>query len=107
MTSNPFPTINLVATGQRIVQLRKERGLTVRQMQTYFGFDAPQAIYKWQSGTSLPSVDNLLALSSLLRVPMEAILVINESSVPSKTHEEPSGSVFLRFFPVDKEGKKE
>ena len=70
-----FPTINLSATGMNIQRLRKSRGLSVKDLQEFFGFEAPQAIYKWQSGASLPSVDNLLALSQILEVPMERILV--------------------------------
>ena len=49
-----FPTINLSATGMNILRLRKSRGLSVKDLQEYFGFEAPQAIYKWQSGISLP-----------------------------------------------------
>ncbi len=75
MQMKHYPTIDLEATGRQIVRLRKERGLTVRDMQNYFGFDAPQAIYKWQKGLTLPSVDNLYALSVLLEVPMNNILV--------------------------------
>ncbi len=70
-----FPVIDPVATGENIVRLRKERGLTVRDLQTYFGFEEPRAIYKWQHGTSLPTVDNLYALSALLGVTMDEILV--------------------------------
>jgi hypothetical protein len=43
-----FRTIDPVATGANIVRLRKERGLTVRDLQAFFGFEEPQAIYKWQ-----------------------------------------------------------
>ena len=75
MMNTPFRTIDPVATGANIVRLRKERGLTVRDMQTYFGFEEPQAIYKWQRGQSLPTVDNLYALGALLDVPMDDILV--------------------------------
>ncbi len=75
MTKQSFPVIDPVATGENILRLRKERGLTVRDLQAYFGFEQPQAIYKWQYGKSLPSVDNLYALSSLLEVPMNDILV--------------------------------
>ena len=57
------------------MRLREERGMTVRDLQAYFGFEEPQAIYKWQRGKSLPSVDNLYALGALLGVPMEDILV--------------------------------
>ena len=43
------------------MRLRLEQGLTVRDVQVFFGFEEPQAIYKWQSGKSLPTVDNLYA----------------------------------------------
>ena len=70
-----FPVIDLAATGENIARLRKNRGMTVRDLQSWFGFEEPQAIYKWQKGKSLPTVDNLYALSKLLDVPMEEILV--------------------------------
>lgn len=70
-----FPVIDLAATGENILRLRKARGLTVRDLQNWFGFEEPQAIYKWQKGKSLPTVDNLLALGALLEVPIEEILV--------------------------------
>lgn len=95
MEMSVFPTINLEATGKHIAQLRKERGLSVKDLQDYFGFDAPQAIYKWQRGVSLPSVDNLLALSTLLDVPMDSILVINSDRTGTMRMSEPEGSVFL------------
>ena len=87
-----FPTIDLEATGKHIAELRRQRGLSVRDLQDYFGFDAPQAIYKWQSGASLPSVDNLLALSTLLQVPMDAILVTSVTASSLLTTDEPEGS---------------
>lgn len=70
-----FPVIDPVATGQNILRLRKEKGLTVKDLQNWFCFDAPRAIYKWQKGETLPTVDNLFALSILLEVPMEQILI--------------------------------
>ena len=70
-----FPVIDPVATGANICRLRKDRGLTVRDLQQYFGFEEPQAIYKWQRGQSLPSIDNLYALSHLFQISMNEILV--------------------------------
>ena len=70
-----FPMIDLPATGENILRLRESRGFTVRDLQQFFGFDAPQAIYKWQRGQTLPSVDNLFALSALFRVPIDDILI--------------------------------
>ena len=70
-----FPVISLEKTGKNIERLRKERGISVKELQEFFGFEQPQAIYKWQWGDNLPSVDNLYALGKILNVPMEKILV--------------------------------
>ena len=70
-----FPVIDMVATGRKITELRKARGLSVAALQEYFGFEAPQAIYKWQKGQSLPSTDNLVALACLFEVSIEDILI--------------------------------
>ena len=75
MDLKTFPVIDSVATGNNIRRLRMERGLTVRELQSYFGFEEPRAIYKWQKGESLPTVDNLYALGALFEVPMDQILV--------------------------------
>ena len=75
MGSLEFPVIDMIATGKNILSLRREKGFTVRDLQEFFGFEEPQAIYRWQYGKTLPSVDNLYALSAILGVPMEEILV--------------------------------
>jgi len=75
MRQIPFPVIDPVATGRNILRLRRERGMSVRDIQTWFNFEEPRAIYKWQTGQTLPSVDNLYALSVLLDVPMNSIIV--------------------------------
>ena len=51
---NIWPVIDMTATGQNIVRLRKRAGLTVKDLQDIFGFATPQAIYKWQRGTAMP-----------------------------------------------------
>ena len=70
-----FPTINLALTGANIMNLRKAAGLSVHDLQMAFGFNSPQAIYKWQNGTALPTVDNLLVLAALLHVRIDDILI--------------------------------
>ena len=75
MIRKRYPVIDPAATGANIKRLRLERGLSVRDLQEFFGFEEPQAIYKWQRGESLPSVDNLYALGSLLEVSINEILV--------------------------------
>ena len=94
MANSVFPMIDPAATGRNILRLRRERGLSVRDLQEWFDFGEPRAIYKWQSGQTLPTIDNLYALSVLLNVPMDNIIVgINTGNTaePSTTV---GGSVF-------------
>ena len=76
--NHTFPTIDVKATGARIKELRKKRGLTIREVSEYMGFTTDQAVCKWQRGDSLPTVDNLYALSRLYGTTMEDILVGND-----------------------------
>lgn len=64
-------------TGKRIKKLLMESGYTVKDVQSVMGFENPQAIYKWISGRSLPSLDNFVVLSRLLHTSIEDILVID------------------------------
>ena len=72
-----MPTIDLVATGNNITKLRVAAGLTVRDLQDIFGFATPQAIYKWQHGTAMPTIDNLVVLAAVFEVPVDEIIVID------------------------------
>ena len=72
-----FPVIDPAATGRNIMRLRLEQGLTVRDVQVFFGFEEPQAIYKWQHGTAMPTIDNLVVLAAVMDVPMDEIIVID------------------------------
>ena len=73
-----LPTVDLGATGKNIEKLRKEAGLSVKELQNIFGFGTPQAIYKWQHGTALPTVDNLVLLSAIFKVSIDEILVVEQ-----------------------------
>ena len=70
-----MPVIDLAATGLNIARLRLRAGLTVRDLQDIFGFGTPQAIYKWQRGDTLPTVDNLAVLAVVFGVKIDDILV--------------------------------
>ena len=69
-----YPILDLQATGRQIKKLRVERQMSVIDICEYMGFENPQAVYKWQRGESLPSVDNLFALSRLFDTPIDNIL---------------------------------
>lgn len=70
-----LPVIDMMKTGQNIEKLRTEAGISVRQMQEILGFSGTHAIYKWQRGESLPTLDNIAALSSILKVSIDKILI--------------------------------
>lgn len=72
-----IPAIDMVATGENITRLRENAGLTVKDLQNLFGFATPQAIYKWQHGTALPTIDNLVVLAALLGVHIDEIIVLD------------------------------
>ena len=86
------PVIDLRATGQNIKSLRKSAGISVRDLQNVLGFSNPQAIYKWQNGDCMPSIDNLVILAAVLGVTVDEILVTDED-LPGDTDGIQIGSV--------------
>ena len=75
-----LPVIDMIGTGQNIARLRKQAGLSVRDLQDVFGFATPQAIYKWQQGVALPTIDNLVVLAAVLQVRLDDILVTDKAA---------------------------
>ena len=76
-----IPTIDMIRTGQNIHRLRVQAGISVKDLQDIFGFATPQAIYKWQHGTALPTIDNMVVLAYVLGVRMDDILVMTDSQI--------------------------
>ena len=72
---NIWPVIDMTATGQNIVRLRKRAGLTVKDLQDVFGFATPQAIYKWQRGMAMPTLDNIAVLAAVFGVMIDDIII--------------------------------
>ena len=75
-----MPTINMVATGRNIMRLRELAGLSVKDLAEIFSFATPQAVYKWQHGTAMPTIDNLVVLAAVLGVTMDEIIVIDSDA---------------------------
>ncbi len=75
---NTIPIIDMTATGINITRLRINAGLTVRDLQAIFGFSTPQAIYKWQRGDAMPTLDNIVVLAAVFGVTVDAILVYKD-----------------------------
>lgn len=72
-----YPTIDMKATGLCIRKIMNQRKLTVKDVQRYLNLSSVQSIYHWLGGRSLPTVDNLYALSELFQLPIDAMIVGN------------------------------
>ena len=72
-----FPTIDKEQTGNRIRMYMNMRGLTVKDVRDHLQLGTVQSIYHWMAGISLPSIDNLYALSVLFDVPVDWLLCGN------------------------------
>ena len=72
-----FPVIDKQRTGERIRMLMKQQNITVKEIQEYLNLSCVQGIYHWLDGTSMPTVDNLYALSELFEVPIDYIVCGN------------------------------
>lgn len=78
------PRFDIVASGERMREIRKQRNISVKQVMEYMGFESTQAVYKWEAGKCYPQADNLVALAILYNVsPME--LLVEEDLVSSSS----------------------
>lgn len=63
--------------GQRVAQKRRELGLSQEALGDQLGVSR-QSIYKWESDTTLPEIDKLIALSRLFGVSVGWLLGVEE-----------------------------
>lgn len=86
-----FPTINKKETGVNLRRIMDMRGVKPKDIQEYLGFGCVQSVYRWLDGVSMPTVDNLYAISKMLQVPMDSIVCGNAGRTKSQMdtcHEE-------------------
>ena len=68
-------SVDMVATGNNIAVLRDAAGLTNSDIANTLGFTTRNAVYKWLNGLSMPSLDNLLALSEMFGTTLNDIII--------------------------------
>ena len=73
-----FPIIDKRKTGINIRRIMDMRGLTVKDVQEYLELGSVQSIYHWINGISMPTIDNLYALSDLFHVPIDLLVCGNK-----------------------------
>lgn len=72
-----IPIIDKKKTGIHLRRIMDERELSVKDVQQYLGLDSVQSVYHWLNGISLPTIDNLYALSELFQMPVDDMLCGN------------------------------
>ena len=70
-----YPVIDPVGTGMNIRTLIVNSGNTIASVGRMLGIADMSTMYKWLRGDALPGIDNMLALSMLLDVSINDILV--------------------------------
>lgn len=98
-----FPTINKKETGVNLRRIMDMRGVKPKDIQEYLGFGCVQSVYRWLDGVSMPTVDNLYAISKMLQVPMDSIVCGNAGRTKSQmdaclTDQERRVSSFIQIF---------
>ncbi|MCC8104401.1 MAG: helix-turn-helix domain-containing protein [Clostridiales bacterium] len=81
-----YPQIDTVGTGKRLRYLSHKKGISVQEIQHSLGLASNQAVYEWFNGKCLPTLNNFFALSKLLDLPMEDMLILRENLLPEETH---------------------
>ena len=74
-----LPKVDMVKTGEMITELRRKNNMTVTDLQKLFGFNTPQAIYKWMRGETMPTVDNLVILADAFHVSISDIVIVTRA----------------------------
>lgn len=76
-----FPLINKRETGINLRRIMDKCGISVKDVQKYLGLSSVQSVYHWLNGITMPTIDNLYALSELLQVPIDAIVCGNRKAI--------------------------
>lgn len=69
-------TIDIIKTGENIKRIIKQKGMKIADVQSAFGFNTPQAIYKWMRGDCMPTIDNIVIMTDIFGVGMDDIVAV-------------------------------
>lgn len=72
-----IPAINKKGTGVKIRKIMDEKGYSVKDIQKYLGLGSVQSVYHWLNGISMPTIDNLYALSELFQISIDEMICGN------------------------------
>ena len=80
------PIIDVAATAANIKACRIRAGYTVREIQNIFNFSSPEAIYAWEKGKYLPTIDNMVVIASVYGVTIDKIVITKIVEIEVETN---------------------
>ena len=89
--------LDITMTGQNIKRIMQSKGYTVKDVQNYLELSTPQAIYHWFDGKSMPTIDNLYAMSGLFCVPVDVMLKGNREYVFLPYWDDRCGRLYMYY----------
>lgn len=76
--------IDMKATGKNLRRMFITRGLTTKDVSEMLGYDATTAVLNWTGGKVAPRINNLIALSDILGVSLDDIVVTTGEPIEVK-----------------------
>ena len=73
--------IDMEKTGAKLKYLLTSAGYDVKYIQKYLNLACPQPVYRWYKGKVMPSLEHLYALSILLGMHMEELIVMKNEVI--------------------------
>lgn len=89
--------IDFVKVGNVIMTKRRQLNMTQDDLANHL-FVTRQLVSKWENGTGVPSIDVLIELSKLFKIPIEELLCLNEEFI---VNEENIFSGHNRMFVIE------
>ena len=100
--SRTYPVIDVGKTGQNLKNVMKEKGLCVKDIQKFLGLSTPQSIYHWFEGRSMPTLDNLYALSELFQMPVDMLIKGNRRYAFTSFSDAMRGRIYMYYNSLKK-----
>ena len=81
-----FPLIDKRETGINLRRIMDDHNVSARDVQEYLGLGCVQSVYRWLDGISMPTVDNLYAMSQLFQVSIDEMVCGNRAPIASVSY---------------------
>ncbi|MCD8082040.1 MAG: helix-turn-helix domain-containing protein [Clostridiales bacterium] len=81
-TESVYCALDRRRTGRKLQLYMELSGIGPRDIQRYLSLSCVQTVYRWLSGTNVPTIDNLYAMSRLFHVRMDDLIDGGEGCRP-------------------------